>query len=422
MSHNPDYNGKNIFFSPYSISSAGALTYEGARGKTAKEIRTVFHFPLTDTVLREGYAGIDLTDSGSTLYTANGLWAYQKFPFLPEYLTLTDQYYGANLMNLDFVNKSEESRNIINSWVATKTENKIQNLLPSSSVNPATRLIITNAIYFKGSWVTRFDKGKEHDFRIEPHKGVKVQMMERTDSELKYQYTDTGDVQVLDIPYLSGDKSQLSMLVLLPKRNNISTAEHLLTAEKISSTVHAMNQTNVIIYFPKYRLETEYQLPDLLKKMGMIAPFTRYADFSGMNGKQDLCIDNIIHKAFIEVNEEGTEAAAATDDSKKGIYCVEYTYENPVIINADHPFIFMIRDHKSGLILFIGRVVNPTGAVPFTSDFTQMPTITPEISEDFLSIYQVVKILQNNERTFDVVKWGDTFHIFSSEHYNPAHP
>ncbi|PWR72524.1 serpin family protein [Methanospirillum lacunae] len=379
ISHNPGYSGKNIFFSPYTITSAGALTYEGARGRTAKEIRDIFHFPVSDTVLREGYTGMDLNSSGSTLYMANGLWANQRFPFLPEYLTISNQYYGANIMNLDFANKSGESRDIINTWIASRTENKIQNLLSSSSVNPATRLIITNSIYFKGSWETRFNKGVEQVFRIEPHKGVKVQMMERTDSKPKYQYTDTGDVQVLDIPYVSGDKSQMSMLILLPKGDSIFAAEHLLTMENISSIVHAMEPKEVKIYFPKYRIETEYQLPDLLKKMGMVTPFTRYADFSGMIGKQDIFIDNIIHKAFIEVNEEGTEAASTTVTSLNGLYNAEYIPETSVIFNVDHPFIFLICDHKSGIILFIGQVMDPTGAVPSTDDFTQTPTMAPEI-------------------------------------------
>lgn len=364
LSHSPEYTGKNIFFSPLSISSAGALTYEGARGKTADEIRTVFHFPENSSVLREGYAGLNPGSPGSTIFSANALWAEKTHQFLPEYIATARDYYSANVTNLDFVNKSGESRDVINGWVAEKTNNKIRDLVSPTSVNAATDLVITNVMYFNDSWLSRFDKGQEQEFRVEPGKTVPVQMMEKTGTDQKFMYTDTGDLQVLDIPYQSGNGTRLSMLVFLPKEDDLISAEHLLTTKNLPSVTGALRPTDVIIYFPKYRLETEYQLPDLLKKMGMSTAFTPGADFSGMDGAQDLFINDFIHKAFVDVNEQGTEAAAATVVSMNEMAIPDKNKESPVVFKADHPFIFMIRDDRSGAILFMGRVMNPTGSTP----------------------------------------------------------
>ncbi|WP_245926486.1 serpin family protein [Methanospirillum lacunae] len=362
LSHSPDYTGKNIFFSPLSISSAGALTYEGARGKTADEIRAVFHFPENSSILRKGYAGVNPGSPGPTVYSANALWAEKTHQFLPEYIALSRDYYSANVTNLDFVNKSGESRDVINGWVAEKTNNKIRDLVSPASVNSATDLVITNAMYFNDSWLSGFDKGQEQEFRVEPGKTVPIQMMEKTGSDQKFMYTDTGELQALDIPYQSGNGTRLSMLVLLPKEDNITPAEKVLRTGNLSSVTGALRPTDVIIYFPKFRLETEYQLPDLLKKMGMNTAFTPDADFSGMDGAQDLFINDFIHKAFVDVNEQGTEASAATVVSMNEMAIPDRNKESPVVFKADHPFIFMIRDDKSGAILFMGRVMNPAGA------------------------------------------------------------
>lgn len=361
LSRSPEYTGKNIFFSPLSISSAGALTYEGARGKTGDEIRTVFHFPENSSILRRGYTGLHPQNPGDTVYSANALWAEKRHQFLPEYISIARDYYSANVTNLDFVNKSGESRDVINKWVAEKTNNKIRDLVSPASVNSATKLVITNAMYFNDSWLSGFDKGQEQEFRVEPGKTVTVQMMEKTGTDQKFMYTDTGDLQVLDIPYKSGNGSPLSMLILLPKEDDLASAEKVLTTGNLPSVTSALRPTDVIIYFPKFRLETEYQLPDILKKMGMCTAFTPAADFSGMDGAQDLFINDIIHKAFVDVNEQGTEAAAATVVSMNVMAIPDLNKENPVLFKADHPFIFMIRDDRSGAILFMGRVMNPTG-------------------------------------------------------------
>lgn len=353
----------NIFFSPYSISTALAITYEGARGNTAQEIRSVFHFPENTTLMRQGFAGIiaaiNNRSSAYTLRTTNALWAENTFPFLPEYISTAEQVYGAKTTNLDFVTSPEESRLIINRWVEEQTGDKIKDLLPTGSIDPLTRLVITNAIYFKGTWVKQFDENKttEEDFRTGKGAMVRVDMMQRTDEDAVYGYLETDTLQVLEMPYESDGGQQLSMLVLLPKGEDPGTIERSLDARKLSDLRLNLTSRRVHVYFPKFTLETKYTLKPTLSAMGMPTAFTPVAaDFSGMRGsKTDLYIDNIFHQAFVNVNEEGTEAAAAT-----GVVVGVISAPPPLpTFRADHPFIFVILDDETGTILFMGRVMNP---------------------------------------------------------------
>ena len=367
LANDQEYTGNNLFFSPFSISSALAITYEGAKGKTADEIRSVFYFPENDSARREGYrslnAGINSGDAGYALHTANALWAEKTYPFLAEYVGTAERYYGADTTNLDFKGHPEDSRISINTWVEDKTENRIKDLIPAGVIDPMTRLVITNAIYFKGDWVKQFDKDKTADaeFRMAPGKTVKVPMMQRTDEDAVYLYAENNDLQMLSMPYEHTTGKELLMIVLVPKADNLTTTETSLSADTLSALQQSAESRRVKVSFPKFTLKTKYSLPDTLGAMGMPTAFTGNADFSGMDGTKDLLISDVIHQAFVDVNEEGTEAAAATAVVMK-MAAVPANPEPVPVFRADHPFIFIIQDDETGSILFMGRVVNPAGS------------------------------------------------------------
>jgi len=350
----------NIFFSPFSISTAMAMVYEGAEGKTAKEIKSVFGFPKYDNSRRNQYSNllseINKKDKKYALNTANALWAQQNYHFLNDYLTTVEKYYEGKTTNLDFKNEPDSSRLIINNWVEDKTNNKIKDLFPVGSINSLTRLVLTNAIYFKAEWLKQFDANKTSDeyFRVNPNKSIKVPMMQRTDRKSIFNYTQNEDLQILEMPYAGED---LSMLILLPLDDDIETLENSFTIEKLTEWKKSLRKRRVKIYIPKFKFKTKYFLGETLGDLGMPIAFTNSADFSGMSGTKDLKIDKVIHQAFIEVNEEGTEAAAATGI---GVGMKTSMPRPPPIFKADHPFIFIIQQKETGNILFMGRVNNPT--------------------------------------------------------------
>jgi len=359
LANDPAHAGDNLFFSPYSISSALAITCEGARGTTADEILSVLHLPENETLRREGFAAIDAgLNSGSgnyTLRTANALWAEEKHSFLPEYIETAARWYGANATSLDFINDPDGSRETINRWVEEKTEEKIRDLLPAGSIDDLTRLVITNAIYFKGTWVEQFDPAEttEEEFRIGSNERVTVPMMH---GKTIYPYAETDTFQALEMPYAHGNETELAMLVLLPREDNLTAAEENLDAEKVMDLRESLTSRQVEVFFPKFTLETEYGLPPTLAAMGMSTAFgDDAADLSGMDGTRDLFVTGIFHKAFVDVSEEGTEAAAATGVGAAG----GRRPETPPGVRADPPFVFLIVEKDSGTILFIGRVVNP---------------------------------------------------------------
>jgi len=350
----------NIFFSPYSISSAIAMAYEGARGQTADEIRSVFHFPKDETLLRESFLEINnfinRKDKEYTLRSANALWAQENYPFLPGYFSLVEKYYSGKVQNLNFKEENEKSRQIINTWIEEQTNDRIKNLI--SSLDQATCLILTNAVYFKGYWFKQFKKKdtRDEDFEINPGNKVKVPMMYLNSKEAEFNYAETDNLQILELPYMGED---LSMLILLPKKNNLTIVENSLSIKKISEWQGLLRKEKINLSLPKFKFEKEYSLKDALVEMGMTSAFTHSkADFSGMTGRKDLYIDKILHKAFVEVNEEGTEAAAATAVLMvQGLASGQNTIK---VFKADHPFIFIIQETKSGNILFAGRVNDPT--------------------------------------------------------------
>lgn len=347
----------NLFYSPYSISAALAMTYEGAKGKTADEMKSVFNFPESN-ILRPNFAAIynDINKGASDyeLRTGNALWVQQDFPFLADYKTRVEKYFGGKAANLDFVSESEKSRQTINSFIGEQTNNKIKDLIPTGFLNAMTRLVLTNAIYFKGTWQWEFDTSdtRDSDFKITPTNIVKTPMMNMDPDKASFNYADTGDLQILELPY-KGD--EISMLVLLPSEN-LDAIETTLTAEKLNEYKSKMKETKLdSISLPKFEFDTKYFMKDVLSALGMPTAFSESADFSGMTGKRDLFISFVIHQAYVKVDEKGTEAAAATAVG------MQTTSVRPrTDFRADHPFVFLIQDKGTGNILFFGRMVDPT--------------------------------------------------------------
>lgn len=350
-------NGKeNIFYSPYSISAALAMTYEGAKGETKDEIKSVFHFP-EDSTLRPNFAkiynDINKNEEDYELRTGNALWVQKDYPFLEDYINIVVKYYGGKASNLDFVKETEKSRQTINSFIEEQTNNKIKDLIPKGVLDYLTRLVLTNAIYFKGTWQWEFNpkNTEEVDFKITPTDIVKVPMMYMKPEKAKFNYADLEDLQILELPY-KGEK--ISMLILLPK-DNLEDIQPL-TIEKLKEWKSQMKKETLDeIYLPKFEFDTKYFMKEILSDMGMPTAFEMDADFSGMDGTKSLYIKEVIHQAYVKVDEKGTEAAAAT-----GVV-MELTSIMPKnIFRADHPFIFIIQQNDTGNILFLGRVNDPT--------------------------------------------------------------
>lgn len=348
----------NVFFSPYSISTALAMAYEGAKGKTAEEMKEAFYFPEDNLAMRSSFAQLynllNKQDKEYKLYTANALWAQKDYVFLNEYLNTVEKYYGGKTTNLDFVNENDKSVKTINDWIEDQTNNRIKGMIPSLS--PLTRLVLTNAIYFKGQWLHEFKKKNTNDmdFKITPDNTVTASMMYYYDDEVSFNYAETDDMQVLELPYKG---EELSMLIFLPKENDITQLETSFNIKKLNEMKSKLNKEDVIIYLPKFTFKTKYSLPETLTSLGMKNAFVSdTADFSGMDGTKNLFISDVIHQAFVEVNEEGTEAAAATaiimEFKSAGL-------KKPKIFKADHPFIFVIQEKETGLILFMGKVAEP---------------------------------------------------------------
>ena len=362
---------ENIFFSPYSISAALAMTYEGAKGQTADEMKSVFHFP-ENNLLRPNFAAIyNEINRGNEAYelrTGNALWIQQDYPFLQDYTSRVEKYYGGKAANLDFAGETEKSRQTINGFIEEQTNDKIKDLLPTGSLNALTRLVLTNAIYFKGTWEWEFDKSdtRDQDFKITSTNIVKTPMMYMDPDKARFNYADIGKLQILELPY-KGEK--ISMLILLPKQGedyDYETGERIvsdytlkdieLSSEKLNEYKSQMKETKLdSISLPKFEFDTKYTLNENLKALGMPTAFdSNNADFSGMTESEKIWIDFVIHQAYVKVDEKGTEAAAATAIGMTGSAMPRNFFR------ADHPFIFIIQEKGTGNILFMGRVTDPT--------------------------------------------------------------
>ncbi len=340
----------NVFFSPYSIYSAMAIVYEGSNGSTMDEISSVFNYPSKEE-LRPNFAhlynSINLASKEYELRSGNALWVQEGFPLLDSYVSNVEKYYGAKASNLDFVNDSEGSRRTINDFISAQTNGKINNLIGRGVLDRYTRLVITNAVYFKGDWRWKFDKSETSEMVFHsPNGDVNTLMMHMEPEDVSFNYSEDEDFQAIELPYKG---NRLSMFVVLPKDNatlNYSEFQNLLSSMKEESVAE--------IYIPKFTFDIKYRLNGPLIKMGMIDSFTGSADFSGMTGGKDLYISDIFHQAYISVDEEGTEAAAAT-----AVVMRLTAMPNQIVFKADHPFYFFILDKEYGEILFAGRYVEP---------------------------------------------------------------
>ena len=345
----------NLFFSPYSISTALAMTYAGARGSTESQMAQVLHFLLDQEQLHPAFARLeaslrDVQKKGRVqLSAANSLWPHKGFTLLSEFLALTKRYYGVQITTVDY-GRAEEARRMINDWVEDKTENKIEELILPKMVGPSTDLILVNAIYFKGDWASQFDEQLTHEapFWVNPSGQVQVTMMTR---KHEFRYAKAGDLQVLELPYAGED---LSMFVLLPGEiDGLADLEDQLTVENLERWTKYLWETEVQVFLPRFEVTLPVRLSETLESMGMPDAFSSRADFSGM-AKAQLFISEVVHKAFVKVNEEGTEAAAAT-----AVIMARGAPPPVPTFRADHPFLFVIRENATGSILFLGRVVDP---------------------------------------------------------------
>ncbi|XP_078686716.1 leukocyte elastase inhibitor-like isoform X7 [Branchiostoma floridae x Branchiostoma belcheri] len=348
----------NVFFSPYSISVALAMTSLGARGSTEAAMKgTLCYKDMSNDVLHSTFSTLHQQLYASdkyTLQTANRLYGEQTYSFLQDFLNATRKNYGAELASVDFKGAAEQVRGTINKWVEEQTKDKIKDLIPAGAVDAMTRLVLVNAIYFKGNWDKQFkaEMTQDMDFNINNNEKVKVPMMKM---EEKFNYGEFQDqkFRVLELPYV---EKELSMLIFLPDEvEGIRNLESALTATTLQTVSSQMYSTKVNLMLPRFKLEQDFSLGETLKKMGMGEAFSDGADFSGMSAAADLFISEVVHKAFVEVNEEGTEAAAAT-----GVMMMTRCMPRPPTpFFADHPFIFLIRDNRSSSVLFFGKMQKP---------------------------------------------------------------
>ena len=364
----------NLFYSPFSISQALAMTSAGARGETQRQMADTLHYRLPQSSLHPAFNVLDRTlasrgrapggtpnNDGETgqyfrLNIANAIWGQEGFQFLPDFLDVLAENYGAGMMVSDFAGAPDEARVRINDWVAEETEGKIKDLLPPGALDRSTRLVLTNAIYFNASWHWPFSRSntRVRPFHLAGGGTVDVPMM--TETYRDYGYARGDGYQVVDVPYSWGE---MSMTILLPDQGTtLEALEGSLDSDLLDQIVDGIETDYVTLTIPLFEFESEFNLGDTLAGMGMPDAFDDRADFSGMTGSKDLGISRVVHKAFVSVDEMGTEAAAATVvamvESGPG--------KEPISVTVDRPFIFLIRDIGTGTVLFLGRVSNPNPA------------------------------------------------------------
>lgn len=362
-------NSENIVFSPYSIWQALAMICAGARGRTAQQIADALFFKLekpalhyhlvrdlyADLVKRGNIKGISANDSWTTtLRIANALWVEQTFPFNSEYDTLIKQYYGGSLQRTDFANAPEDARQQINDWVAAQTAGRIQNIVPEGEISPITRLMLANTIYFYGSWRRCFDSfnTRDHDFHLLDGTTTSAPFMCQG---FDLPYTQDEGFQIVEFPY---EGSNFTFTVIMPDEGQFEAIASELDANKLNKAIYKLRSTEVLVYLPKFKFGVGTSLAATLRSLGVVDAFDEAtADFTKMiegTLPQPLSISDVRHKVFICVDENGTEAAATTLSWA--------SYGIPVKrieVRIDRPFIFAIRDPRTGTLLFLGRVMNP---------------------------------------------------------------
>jgi serpin B len=368
----------NLFYSPYSISLALAMTYAGARGETEAQMARALHFTLPQADLHPAINALDLelarrasqTSNGMyltpepgeepveffRLNIANSLWGQKDFNFLPDFLDRLAVNYGAGIRLVDFYSAPEPSRLAINDWVSEQTEGKIKDLIPPNVINEMTRLVLANAIYFNAHWRYPFspDVTRKAPFYLVDGSQVEVDRMKSSSFEF-LPYVQGPGYQAVAFPYVG---EEVSMVILLPAPGQFTAFEAGLNAQRLNEILSAMQSNQVKLSLPKFKFESSYALKPVLEKMGMPDAFDpERADFSGMTGGRDLLISKVLHKAYIAVDEKGTEAAAATAVILVPVMGISASQEIELVI--DRPFIFLIRDEPTGAILFVGRVLDP---------------------------------------------------------------
>jgi serpin B len=367
----------NLFFSPASIHTALGMTYAGAGSRTRTQMSEVLHFEKADHNIHGEFAALleslnsprmipacemvggqprQIEIPAYQLVIANALWGQTCYPWKRDFLNLTSECYGAGLHEVDFAEHTEAARKTINSWVEEKTHDRIKELIARGILDVLTRLVLTNAIYFKADWAIPFSDRMTEDkpFHVSVSKQILTPMMFRKDN---FRYMETDQFQVLDMPYKA---RELSMVVFLPKKTDgLGAFEGSLTPERLSVWLEKLDDEKVEVSFPRFEFTSSFALARVLESMGMKDAFSpELADFSGMTTMEEVYISDVLHKAFVAVDEKGTEAAAATAViiAAKSMPVKE---PDPKIFRADHPFLFMIRHNTSGAILFMGRVMNP---------------------------------------------------------------
>jgi serpin B len=357
----------NIFMSPLSIALALGMAYEGANDETRKQMETVLGFSNRPNTFTTLYEGIELN-------VANSMWLQKSLPIKAAFKDTVQNQYGATVTAVDFISATEAARKRINDWVESETHNKIKDLIPKGMLDDTTRLVLANAIYFKGKWASQFDpaRTREDTFMCNSRETVQAPFMHQKG---EFNHLDTPQCQIIELPYNDRDHADLNMLIILPKlstdkslgrKESLKAIDTALTRLEATLTVDLLNSWDstfedmdwingeeVELYLPRFESTQEFSLKETFQAMGLTLPFSDAADFSGITDKEPLHIGEIAHKAYIKVNEEGTEAAAATACVMKCMAASRIPE-----FHADHPFLYLIRD-RSGEILFMGRCVNP---------------------------------------------------------------
>jgi serpin B len=359
----------NLIYSPYSISVALAMTFAGANGATAQQMADTLHFTLLQDKLHPAFNALGLAlDSRNSIYDdpisgekktaiqldiANALWAQAGYPFKQPFLDTLGRNYDAGVQEVDFINAPEPARQAINQWASEKTQNKIQEVIPQGSITPDTRLVLANAIYLNALWQFQFEETATQDepFFLLDGSQVQAKMMRQ---QKRLGYASGDGYQAVDLPYWGG---QLSMLAIVPDQSKFADFESTFDAARFEQVRGSVTPQLVNLGLPRFEFETSTNLSNLLKEMGMPEAFSDQADFSGM-ADDNLAITDVLHKAYIKVYESGTEAAAVTA-VVVGVTSAEI--DEPINLTLDRPFMFVLYDHDSGAILFVGRVLNPAG-------------------------------------------------------------
>ncbi|MGA2575494.1 MAG: serpin family protein [Bryobacteraceae bacterium] len=352
-------NGDNLILSPFSISTALSMLLDGARGQTAAGMAATLDQTQSGAAYHAAVAALaaeiakQANLGGNQLAIANGLWLQQGFPLESEFERTMKTLYQAPVAQLDFHSNAEQARQEINSWTSEHTNGRIAELFAHGSIDAATRLVLTSAIYFLGKWRSPFDpkNTRAEPFQLGGGRTVDAKFMHQ---KADFLYGETPSAQILEMKYAG---TPLAFDILLPKTNDgLAELERSIKPDELSGWFGALTSHKVETAIPKFRADSAFSLKDMLSRMGMADAFGRTADFSGIDGRRDLLVANVVHKAFVDVSEEGTEAAAATGITVRPM---AMRRQEQTVFRADHPFAFFIRDTASGAILFEGRLLQP---------------------------------------------------------------